>query len=144
MLGSHRILPLGRNQFERVLIALASSAGALIVWLFSGFRRTTNLSPEDRARSYWYFRFRLREKIYHRHYCKFAIRNGFAIGWHQSQRELFDRGYRPCMTCMPDRYPCVETEWIPTKRDWLKSTRTGRIPPGSVHVPERLMTIARK
>jgi hypothetical protein len=142
MPGSYHVASLGRNEFENLVIALAGATSALILWLISRFTKKTENAQDDRDRSYWFSRFRFRQKVYHRHDCKYAPRIGLGIGRLQSQPVLFDRGYRPCMTCMPDRYPYVKGEWVPTNKDWLKSNSTRLIPAGPESSPMRPTILA--
>jgi hypothetical protein len=101
-----------------IAMILITAVTGLVAWFWSKSHKNAGPTYVFRINS-------LGERIYHRSDCAARPTVRRATKECASQRELFQRGYRPCKVCMPDRNPCFPNEWVPSKEDWM-GKQTGR------------------
>ena len=104
------------------LILLAAAAGGIVlaVGLFRRIGKRQKQSQQEIPENvYWYTGSPFGKGVYHRGNCEHVAKMGREKGWRRSQRELFEMNYRPCMSCMPDRYPYDAREWTPDRSMWM-------------------------
>lgn len=99
--------------------AVAAIGAALVYFVGRAALKKEKAASGTPANEYWFCEAPSSDKIYHLSACRYARRIGVRLGWSDSQQELFAHGYRPCMRCMPDRYPYRPGEWVPHRSDWM-------------------------
>lgn len=91
-----------------------------VVWFLAVFWRERRSFSEANQGKYIYHTNGQGERIYHRYDCEYGRRVRFWSRRRASdQMYIFNRGYRPCKFCMPDRNSYKPDEFVPDVHDWL-------------------------